>query len=144
MEWVYPVLWLVLIILFVVLEAATVQLVSIWMAVGSLAALLPAVLGMPVLIQIAVFLIVSVLCLISTRPFVQKVLSVKKIHTNADRVIGKIGLVTETIDNGLEEGRVMVDGSSWKAKNADDAVLEAGTRVLVKAIQGVTLIVEKA
>ena len=144
MEWVYPILWLVLIIFFVVVEAATVQLVSIWLAAGALAALLPAMLGMPLLVQILVFLAISALCLICTRPFVRKVLAVKKVNTNADRAIGRTGLVTETVDNSLEQGRVLADGLSWKAKAVDNAVLEAGTRVTILAIQGVTLIVKKA
>ena len=137
MEWFYPVLWLALIILFVVLEASTVQLVSIWLAAGSLAALIPAMLGMPLVVQVIV-------CLVFTRPFVKRVLAVKKVNTNADRTIGEIGLVTETIDSTLESGRVMVDGLSWKARTSDNAVLEAGTRVQVKEIHGVTLTVEKA
>ena len=144
MGWFYPVLWLALMILFVIAEASTVQLVSIWLATGSLAALIPAMLGMPLMVQIIVFLVVSAVCLIFTRPFVKKVLAVKKVNTNADRTIGEIGLVTETIDNTLESGRVMVDGLSWKARASDDSVLEAGTRVQVKEIHGVTLTVEKA
>ena len=83
-------------------------------------------------------------CLVFTRPFVKRVLAVKKVNTNADRTIGEIGLVTETIDSTLESGRVMVDGLSWKARTSDNAVLEAGTRVQVKEIHGVTLTVEKA
>ena len=144
MEWFYPVLWLALIILFVVLEASTVQLVSIWLAAGSLAALIPAMLGMPLVVQVIVFVAVSAVCLVFTRPFVKGVLAVKKVNTNADRTIGEIGLVTETIDSTLESGRVMVDGLSWKARPSDNAVLEAGTRVQVKEIHGVTLTVEKA
>ncbi|MDD3194085.1 MAG: NfeD family protein [Oscillospiraceae bacterium] len=144
MEWFYPVLWLVLIILFVVVEASTVQLVSIWLAVGSLAALIPAMMGASPVVQVVVFVAVSAVCLFCTRPFVKKVLSVKKVSTNADRTVGEVGLVTETIDNTLESGRIMVDGLSWKAKAADGTVLEAGTRVRVKAIQGVTLTVEQA
>ena len=82
--------------------------------------------------------------LVFTRPFVKRVLAVKKVNTNADRTIGEIGLVTETIDSTLESGRVMVDGLSWKARTSDNTVLEAGTRVQVKEIHGVTLTVEKA
>ncbi len=143
-EWIYPVFWLVLVILFVAVEASTVQLVSIWLAAGSLAALIPALLGWSIWAQAGVFVVVAAVCLVFTRPFVKKVLAVKKVNTNADRTIGEVGLVTETIDNTLESGRVMVDGLSWKAKTADGAVLEAGTRVLVKEMEGVTLTVEKA
>ena len=144
MEWFYPVLWLALIILFVVLEASTVQLVSIWLAAGYLAALIPAMMGMPLVVQVIVFVAVSAVCLVFTRPFVKRVLAVKKVNTNVDRTIGEIGLVTETIDSTLESGRVMVDGLSWKARTSDNTVLEAGTRVQVKEIHGVTLTVEKA
>lgn len=144
MDWVYPVIWLALIIVFVVVEAATVQLVSVWLAAGALAALIPAMMGMPFPAQLLVFLVISALCLVCTRPFVRKVLAVKKVNTNADRAIGRTGLVTETVDNSLERGRVMVDGLSWKAKAVDNAVLESGSRVLIIAIQGVTLIVKRA
>ena len=140
MEWLYPLIWLVLIILFIVMEASTVQLVSIWLAVGSLAALVPAILEMSLAVQV---IVVSAVCLVFTRPFVKKVLAVKKVNTNADRTVGEFGLVTETIDNALESGRVMVDGLSWKARASDNTVLEAGTRVQVKEIHGVTLTVEK-
>ena len=73
-----------------------------------------------------VFIVVSAVCLVFTRPFVKKVLAVKKVNTNADRTVGEFGLVTETIDNALESGRVMVDGLSWKARASDNTVLEAG------------------
>lgn len=143
MQWVYPVFWLVLMIVFLVAEAATVQMVSIWLAAGSLAAIIPALFGMPLPVQLIAFLLVSGACLIFTRPFVKKVLAVKKTSTNADRTIGEIGLVTETVDNAMESGRIMVDGLSWKAKTADGAVIEPGSRVMVKAMEGVTLTVEK-
>lgn len=142
MEWLYPLIWLVLIILFIVMEASTVQLVSIWLAVGSLAALVPAILEMSLAVQVIVFIVVSAVCLVFTRPFV-KGFSSQKVNTNADRTVGEFGLVTETIDNALESGRVMVDGLSWKARASDNTVLEAGTRVQVKEIHGVTLTVEK-
>ena len=94
--------------------------------------------------KVIVFVAVSAVCLVFTRPFVKRVLAVKKVNTNVDRTIGEIGLVTETIDSTLESGRVMVDGLSWKARTSDNTVLEAGTRVQVKEIHGVTLTVEKA
>ena len=143
-QWFYPVLWLVLALIFFGLEAATVQMVSIWMAVGSLAALITALLGGSLILQLSVCLIVAGLCLVFTRPFFQKVLAVKKTSTNADRAVGAIGIVTEDIEGDLDKGRVMVDGLSWKARSADGAVLPAGTRVVIREIQGVTVTVEKA
>lgn len=129
MEWFYPVLWLALIILFVVLEASTVQLVSIWLAAGSLGCTDSRNAGNAFGSAVIVFVAVSAVCLVFTRPFVKRVLAVKKVNTNVDRTIGEIGLVTETIDSTLESGRVMVDGLSWKARTSDNTVLEAGTRV---------------
>ncbi len=68
MEWLYPLIWLVLIILFIVMEASTVQLVSIWLAVGSLAALVPAILEMSLAVQVIVFIVVSAVCLVLPGP----------------------------------------------------------------------------
>lgn len=78
MEWLYPLIWLVLIILFIVMEASTVQLVSIWLAVGSLAALVPAILEMSLAVQVIVFIVVSAVCLVFTRPFDKKGFSSQK------------------------------------------------------------------
>ena len=137
--------WAIAFAFFVVVEVATTgALVSIWLGIGSLFAMFCAIGETPLWVQLLVFVVSSTVMLIVTRPFVKKVLAVKKVNTNADRTIGEIGLVTETIDNTLESGRVMVDGLSWKARASDDSVLEAGTRVQVKEIHGVTLTVEKA
>ena len=135
-------MWLVALILFGIAEAATVGLVSIWFAVGTIPALIVSALGGPVWLQVLLFLAVSILMLAMLRPFVRRI-SAPRARTNADRHIGQTAIVTETIDNALESGRVMVDGLSWKARASDNTVLEAGTRVQVKEIHGVTLTVEK-
>ena len=135
-------MWLVALILFGIAEAATVGLVSIWFAVGTIPALIVSALGGPVWLQVLLFLAVSILMLAMLRPFARRI-SAPRARTNADRHIGQTAIVTETIDNALESGRVMVDGLSWKARASDNTVLEAGTRVQVKEIHGVTLTVEK-
>lgn len=143
MEWLYPTIWAVLAVVLIIAEAMTVQLVGIWLALGALAALIPAFLQMPVPVQVIVFIAVSVVCLVFTRPFVKNVLAVRKVSTNADKAIGTIALVTETIDNTLNTGRVMADGLSWQARSADYTAVEAGSRVLVQRIEGATLWVQK-
>lgn len=143
-QWFYVVLWLILALVFFALEAATVQLVSIWLAVGSLAALVVSMLNGSLFVQIGVCLIVTGICLVFTRPFFQKVLAVKKISTNADRAVGSVGIVTEDIEDAFDKGRVTVDGLNWKARSANGETLPAGTRVTVREMQGVTLTVEKA
>ena len=144
MEWLYPLIWLVLIILFIVMEASTVQLVSIWLAVGSLAALVPAILEMSLAVQVIVFIVVSAVCLVFTRPFVKKVLAVKKVNTNADRTVGEFGLVTETIDNLAETGAVKLDGVIWSARSEAGDRIPTGSVITVKRINRVTVFVERA
>ena len=107
-----PAIWLAAAFLFGIFEAATVQLVAIWFAVGSLAALVPAMLGGPFWLQFVTFTAASVLSLAMTRPLVAKVLRVRKTPTNADRIVGMIGVVTERIDNVEERAGFLSTGST--------------------------------
>ena len=137
--------WLIAFILFVVGEAVTVGLVSIWFAVGSLGALLTAALGGGLWLQIAVFLILSALSLMLLKPLSRKWMAGHKAaRTNADRVIGETALVTEDIDNTMATGQVQVDGQIWTARSAHGVVIPAGRRVKVLSIQGVKVMVELA
>ena len=120
------ILWVVLLGVFLVLEAATTQLVSIWFAVGALAAVL-----------------VSGVCLAATRPFVKKLTATKLQKTNADRCIGADAVVTEEINNLKAQGQVKVLGNVWTARAAEDAVIPEGTVVTVEKMDGVKLIVRK-
>ena len=138
-----PMTWLIIAILLGVFEAMTVDLVAIWFAIGALAAILPAAIGAPFWVQLVVFLAVGLLTLALTRPMVKWVLHVKKTNTNADRVIGMVGIVTVPIDNVAGTGRVLANGLDWAARTDDGAPVEAQERVLIKAIEGVTLIVER-
>lgn len=137
--------WLIAFILFVVGEAVTVGLVSIWFAVGSLGALLTAALGGGLWLQIAVFLILSALSLMLLKPLSRKWMAGHKAaRTNADRVIGETALVTEEINNTMATGQVQVDGQIWTARSAHGVVIPAGSRVKVLSIQGVKVMVELA
>lgn len=137
-----PVFWLVLGIILAVVEGVSVQLTAIWFALGAAAAAVAALLDASIGVQAAGFLVVSTLLLLCTRPFAKKVLRVKKQSTNADRVIGQIGVVQETIDNDLGAGRVAVMGLGWAARTMDNRDIPAGEKVRVLAIDGVKLIVE--
>ncbi len=134
-------LWLIVMVLFLVVEAATVGLVCIWFAVGALAALIAALLGAEIWLQIVLFLVVSAVALYFTRPLVKKYVNAKVEPTNADMVIGKECRVTEAIDNIAGTGAVYVDGKTWTARSESDEVIPEGTLVTAKSIDGVKLIV---
>ena len=136
--------WLGILVAAIVLEIATTQIVSIWFAVGALAAFIATLAGVQQLwIQIVIFVVVSAIAVIATRPLVKKIINKKAEPTNADMVIGKTGIVTETIDNLAPTGVVKVNGSVWTARSADNTVIEAGEKVIIREISGVKLIVIK-
>ena len=136
--------WVVALVVFLIVEAVTAGLVSIWFVFGSLVALICAALGAAVWLQIFWFVIVSVATLVLTRPLVKRYVDSRSVATNADRSIGRAAVVTERIDNLAATGAVKLDGIVWTARSTDDAVaIEAGERVTVRAIEGVKLIVER-
>lgn len=136
--------WLVVMVLMLIVEAAVPGLVSIWFAVGALAALFSALFGAPVWLQLLWFAAVSVLCLWLTRPLVKKYVNSRVQPTNADALIGRDAVVTESIDNVQSLGAVKIHGQVWTARSADDALgFSEGEVVRVRAIEGVKLIVEK-
>ena len=129
--------WVVAIILFLVVEAATAGLTCIWFALGSVAALLTAWLRGPIWLQIVWFLVVSVSALLLTRPLARKFINGRKTPTNADRAIGRIGIVTETIDNIAATGQVKLGAMPWTARSTDGTPIETGTLVRVDRVEGV-------
>ena len=133
--------WLVLMIIFIVIEAATVGLASIWFAIGALAALISAYFGAVMWLQIVWFLVISAVTLYFTRPLATKYINAKKEATNADRVIGSSAVVTEIIDNLAGTGSVSVGGKFWTARSEDGGVIPSGAFVTVGSIEGVKLIV---
>ena len=128
--------WLVALILFAVAEAATVGLVSIWFAGGSLAALIAAGVGGSIPLQIVLFLVVSCVMLALLRPFVKKISMPHRTRTNADRHIGQTALVTEEINNLEETGAVRLDGIIWTARSEGGETIPVGTLITVKRIAG--------
>lgn len=137
--------WVAALVVFLIVEAVTAGLVSIWFVFGSLVALICAALGAAVWLQIFWFVIVSVATLVLTRPLVKRYVDSRSVATNADRSIGRTAVVTERIDNLAATGAVKLDGVVWTARSTDDAVtIETGERVTVRAIEGVKLIVERS
>ena len=136
--------WVVLIILFSVVEALTAGLTCIWFGVGAAAALVSAFFGAEIWLQFVWFFIVSIAALLLTRPLVRKYVDTVKQPTNADMVIGRTALVTEDIDNIASMGAVTVGGKVWTARSGDGSRIERDCIVVVKRIEGVKLIVEPA
>mgnify|MGYP001255242861 CR=1 FL=1 len=135
-------LWLIALVIFGVVEAATAGLVCIWFAMGAMAALLAALVGTGVVEQVVVFAVVSAATLAATRPLVRRMTAGKAVATNADRVLGAAAKVTETIDNENSAGAVYVDGKTWTARSADGSVIPAGEQVEVISMEGVKLFVK--
>ena len=141
-QMIMEIVWLVLLIVFVIGEAATVGLTSIWFAAGSLLALVCALLGGPEWLQITLFIVISALCLLAIRPIAQRYFNTKVQPTNADRAIGAAVRVTEEIDNLRGQGAVVIGGMTWTARSSEDIVIPAGSTVRVLRIEGVKVFVE--
>jgi membrane protein implicated in regulation of membrane protease activity len=138
----FTMFWLVAVVLFAVVEASTVSLVSLWFIGGALVALLAAFLGAELWLQIVLFVAVSGGLLACLRPFIKKVLSPRITPTNFDRIIGQKVPVTETIDNLQATGTVKVEGNVWSAKSENGEIIEKDTVVEILEIQGVKVIVK--
>ena len=135
------IVWVVIMVVFLVVEAATAGLTCIWFAIGALAALIAALFGAPIWLQLVWFFVVSVVTLYFTRPLVLKYVNSRSQPTNADMVIGKEALVAEAIDNVESAGAVAVGGKVWTARSENGEPIEVGSIVTVLRIEGVKLIV---
>ena len=140
----FIVLWLAVVVVFLVVEMATVTLTSIWFAAGGLIALFVAMAGGNFMLQMIAFLIAAFAMFFATKPWADKVINKKKVSTNADRAIGEEVRVLQRISNLDQTGMVMVHGQEWTARTEDDKVIiEQGELVRIVRISGVKLIVEK-
>ena len=133
MEEQMPWIWLCVIICSCFIEFITsIQLTAIWMSVG----------GAPIYLQIIIFIVVTVISLVLTRPLAKKLMKFEKTATNADMFIGKTGTVLTQINGRKEVGRVKVMGDVWSAVADNDEIIPENTEVYIKSIEGVKLIVE--
>ena len=143
-EFTMLVFWIVLLIVLIVVEAVTAQMVTIWFAAGALVAFLAAALNMPLLVQVIAFLVVSILMLIFTRPIMTKHLNAKTTKTNAESLVGEKARVLIPVNNLKSEGQVMVNGMEWTARSTKDEVTFAKDEMVkIVGISGVKLIIEK-
>ena len=131
------IIWLILMVAFLLTEAATVAMVSLWFAAGSLAAMVASLLGAPIWLQVALFLAVAAVLLASLRPLVRKHFTPRLSRTNVDAIVDSQGYVISDIDNVAATGTVKLGAMEWTARSADGSPIPRGTLVKVEKIEGV-------
>ncbi len=136
------IMWLVILVVCLVVEVCTLGLASIWFAGGALLALIISLIGGPWWLQLLVFLVVSIVLLVFTRPIATKYFNKNRTKTNVEGVVGKQAIVTLKIDNLMGQGQIVTDGMEWTARSLDSTVIEEGTVVVIEKIEGVKAIVK--
>lgn len=136
------IIWLIVLVVCLIIEISTLGLASIWFAGGALLAMLIAVIGGPLWLQILVFLVTSIVLLVFTRPVATKYFNKNRTKTNVESVVGKQAIVTEKIDNLKGAGRIITNGMEWTARSLDDSLIEEGAVVVIDKIEGVKAIVK--
>lgn len=137
------IIWLVVLAILLVIEFLTLGLTTVWFAGGALVAFLVFLAGGPLWLQLLLFIAVSVVLLLFTRPLAVKYLNKDVQKTNVDSIPGQKGIVTATIDNLKAEGQVTIQGMEWTARAKNGNTIEKGKVVRVTAVEGVKLIVEE-
>lgn len=138
-------LWLIVAGFFFILEIATAGFLVFWLGVGAILAMILSFFVDNIILQITVFAVSSIILIVLTKPLVKKFVDKKTIPTNIDSIIGKEGIVTETIDSVKGVGQVKLNGEVWSAKSfVENTVIEKDTKVIVKEITGVKLVVEES
>lgn len=135
-------IWLGIIIFSIIIEVITIDLVSIWFTAGGFVALIASLFHLSTTIQIILFVVISGICIIITRPLAKKYLRTEIVNTNSDRIIGKHGLVMRRIDADTK-GEVKVISTLWLASSVDNTVLEKGDYCEILAIEGAHVVVKK-
>lgn len=136
-------IWFGIAVVTAIIEAAGPALVSIWFTGGAVTALVLALFGAPIWLQLAVFVAVTAVLLAATRPIARNYVNARLQPTNADRIIGSICPVTEQIDNRVGRGEVYVDGKRWSARSESDELIAEGAEVEILRIEGVKVIVRE-
>ena len=131
------IIWLVLMVVFLIAEALTVSMISLWFAAGAVVALLLSLLHLQVWVQVVVFFVVSGALLACLRPMVRRHVAPKIVPTNVDAIVGTRGIVTAEIDNVCAAGQVKVNGMEWSARSTTGEIIPEGTLIRVERIEGV-------
>ena len=140
MNW-EAIFWLAAMVVFIAAEAMTVSLVSIWFAAGALGAIVVALLGGGLILQVTVFLALAVALLLSLRSIVRKHFTPHVTRTNIDSVIGATGIVVTPVNNIAALGQVQINGMEWSARSSDNSHIPAGAMVRVDRVEGVKVFV---
>ena len=143
MNWA-AIIWLGLTVAFLIAEASTVTVISLWFAAGALAAMLVSLFSGAIWLQTVIFVTVSAIMLTTLRPLVRKHITPKLTKTNVDAVIGSTGLVTVAIDNVTAEGQVKLGAMVWTARSTTGEPIPEGTLIRVDRIEGVKVFVTPA
>ena len=136
------VIWSLVLIATIVIEFETADMVTIWFSVGAIGALIAAALDQNVVIQIGIFIAVSLVLIVLTRPMTKRFMDKTVIKTNVDRFVGMIGTITVEVPIG-GRGEVLVDNSKWIAFSSSEEIIPVGTKVVVQDIVGIKLLVSK-
>ncbi len=135
--------WLIVLVVMAVIEIITLGLTTVWFAGGALAAFIASLLGANIVVQVILFVVVSVLLLALTRPLAAEYLNKDRIRTNAESLIGKTAVVKQEIDNLNAQGQVSVDGQEWTARSVEEQVIPKDVQVEIVEINGVKLMVRQ-
>ena len=135
--------WLIVLVVMTVIEIITLGLTTVWFAGGALAAFIASLLGANIVVQVILFVVVSVLLLALTMPLALEYLNKDRIRTNAESLIGKTAVVKQEIDNLNAQGQVSVDGQEWTARSVEEQVIPKNVQVEIVEINGVKLMVRQ-
>lgn len=136
------VIWSLVLIATIVIEFETADMVTIWFSVGAIGALIAAALDQNIVVQIGIFIAVSLVLIVLTRPMTKRFMDKTVIRTNADRFVGMIGTITVEVPIG-GRGEVLVDNSKWIAFSSSEEIIPVGTKVMIQDIVGIKLLVSK-
>jgi membrane protein implicated in regulation of membrane protease activity len=138
------IVWISMFVVLILIELLTLGLTTIWFAGGALIAMIANVFGANNIVQWVLFFLASIVLLVATRPFAVRFLNKDRVSTNADSLIGQLGIVDQEIDNLKAMGNIMIHGQDWTARSVtSDLVIEKGKTVVIRSIEGVKLIVEE-
>ena len=136
------IVWFVIIVMGALIEINTMDLTSIWFSAGALFAFIIAIAAGPVWLQITIFVVVSLVLIVLIRPITKKYLKTNVVHTNTDRLVGKVATCTKMIPVG-DRGEVKIDGKYWMAVTTSQEDIEPDEKVEVLAVEGVKLVVDR-